>query len=151
MGFNQNHSGSCSCSSHSQDGHHKRPKGKCFVQHIPQVPINPFNSPFTIPTVAAPIFKDFTNNHHKLLVNISATATGNASAVVIFTPRSGPAFTEPLVGGILQGATRNQFFEVEDIAKIEVQASSSTAPNTVTMTGNIYKTFCICCSDSKRC
>jgi hypothetical protein len=136
----QHNAGSCSC--HSRDGHHEHRKGRCFIQHIPQVEINPVGQSVTIPTVPSPIFKDFTKNHHKLLVNINTTATAGASAVIIFTPRCGPAFTEPLVGGVLQGTSRNQFFEVEDMQKIEIQAS---AVNAVTFTANIYKTFCICC------
>jgi hypothetical protein len=137
-------SGPCSCSGKSHDSQHSRDEGECFIQHIPELLItqNGF-----IPTVPTPIFKDFTNNHFKLLIRIRAEAIGGATANIIFTPRCGPSFSEPLVGGILQVTDKIQIFEVEDIARIEVQAS---AANTVFIPeGRMWKTFCICCSDNQ--
>lgn len=154
MQYNQYHwgsgsssgSSSCSCSHCSHDNHHDHRESECFVQHIPELNINQSGP---IPTIPTPIFKDFTQNHFKLLVRIDAFATSSsASAVIIFTPRSGPSFSEPLVGGVLQVTRIVRLFEVEDIAKIEIQASSATAADsTFLIDGDIWKTFCICCDD----
>jgi hypothetical protein len=102
------------------------------------------NIPLTIAVPASAtdvnVFEDFTKNHNKTLLQLSAVTTG--LIVSIFTRGS----RMPISATIPAGSTRA--FQVEDFERLTVSNPSPTTAGTLNVF--IQKTFCIGCKEQNK-
>lgn len=107
---------------------------KCFINQNEQ------RMSFSQPCNASRVdyFKDFTNNHNKIMITVSLTPRGGCTATVFITTGNNTVIERQ----IPSNSTRS--FQAEDVKNIAIACSGD--PGEVCGGSiNIQKTFCICC------
>lgn len=102
----------------------------------------------------ATIFEDFSENHHKLLIDIEASGPGFLisggtvsilTITLIVTLKNGKKIKQKFPVGP-DGSTFNRVAkQFEDVRKIAVKGEGNPA-NSYFIQAVVQKTFCICCS-----
>ena len=102
------------------------------------------NIPLTIAVAANAIdlnvFEDFTKNHNKTLLQLSAVTTGLTVSIFVRGSRM------PITATIPAGSTRA--FQVENFERLTVSNPSATTAGTLNVF--IQKTFCIGCNNQNK-
>ncbi|MEJ9227106.1 exosporium protein D [Priestia aryabhattai] len=86
------------------------------------------------------VFEDFTKNHNKTLLQLSAVATGLTVSIFVRGSRL------PISATIPAGSTRA--FQVENFERLTVSNPSATTAGT--LNAFIQKTFCIGCNNQNK-
>ncbi|GAB1763139.1 exosporium protein D [Priestia sp. SB1] len=108
------------------------------------------NIPLTIAVPAnaidVTVFEDFTRNHNKTLLQLSAAATGVGVATGLTVSIFVRGSRLPISATIPAGSTRA--FQVENFEKLTVSNPSATTAGTLNVF--IQKTFCIGCNSQNK-